>query len=152
MSPASATDGARKPQAWTESAKLREGRAIDWSKINMPGRTPKSLQNTWFSLKKTWEESEKAEGVDVDNGGSGESPAKSTTPRKKLPSKKKAMPFQDAQDDDDDDDKKSPKKATGLKKRAAEGQGKKLKCATKHEPDDEDDQKVDLLEHFYDDT
>ncbi|KAG5916325.1 hypothetical protein E4U42_007710, partial [Claviceps africana] len=78
MSPASATDGARKPQAWTESAKLREGRVIDWTKINMPGRTPKSLQNTWFILKKAWEESEKADGVCMDSGGGG-SPAKSTT-------------------------------------------------------------------------
>ncbi|KAG5928815.1 hypothetical protein E4U42_008000 [Claviceps africana] len=76
------------------------------------------------------------------------------TARKKTPSKKKAVPFQDGQDeDDDDDDKNSAKKAMGLKRRAvspAEGKGKKLKCATKNELEEEDE-KVDLLQPFYDD-
>ncbi|KAG6008360.1 hypothetical protein E4U21_004564 [Claviceps maximensis] len=172
MSPASAADGAtRKPQAWTETAKLqllmrinsqlREGgKAIDWTKINMPGRTPKSLQNTWFSIKKAiaeMEENEKAGGVALDNGSGSRSPAKTATPRKRLPDKRppvkrKATPFQEAQDDDDDDDedKDPPKKATPMKRKAestADENEKKLKCLIKHDPDD-GDTKEDYLKDY----
>ncbi|KAG5992352.1 hypothetical protein E4U43_003806 [Claviceps pusilla] len=161
MSPASAADGAgRKPQAWTEQAKLQllwrintqlrdGGRPIDWNKINMPGRTPKSLQNTWFSIKKVMaelDEKEKTDGVGMDNDSVSGSPAKSATPRKRLPSKNKAMALKEAQDDDDEDDK------TALLKRKSEieagGKGKKLKGTIKNDPDHEDDEKLDILEDY----
>lgn len=52
-----------KSSAWTEAAKfqlllrivaqLREdGKSINWTKVNMPGRTTKSLQNMWTKINK----------------------------------------------------------------------------------------------------
>ncbi|KAG5983466.1 hypothetical protein E4U55_008059 [Claviceps digitariae] len=155
MSPASATDGGpRKPQPWTEEAKLRDGgRPIDWTKINMPGRTPKSLQNTWFAIKKMVDEKDK-EGMGMDNGGvGGGSPAKVATPRRKLPGKNKVLPFKEEQDDDDDDDiKDPPKKTTPSKRKAgstAGGQEKKVKSAIKGDPDDGEDEKEDILKSLF---
>ncbi|KAG6003673.1 hypothetical protein E4U54_000644 [Claviceps lovelessii] len=160
MSPASAADGGGR-QPWTDEAKfqlllrivaqLQEGgKSIDWTKINLPGRTPKSLKNTWSNIRKSiaeLEEKERAGGLGMDNGTVNGSPAKSATPRKRLPSKNKAMALKEAQDDDDDEDDK-----TALLKRKSEieagGKAKKLKGTIKNDPDHEDDEKLDMLEDY----
>ncbi|KAG6028613.1 hypothetical protein E4U41_000630 [Claviceps citrina] len=165
MSPASAApEGGRKVQPWTDEAKfqlllrivaqLREGgRPIDWQKINIPGRTTKSLQNTWSLINKSiaaFEEADKANGSGQDGGGRA-SPAKNATPRRKTPSKNKALAFHEAQDEDDED---PPKLVMPLKRKAEEsptrGNAKKLGRGTKRDPDDvdhDDKIKLELLEH-----
>lgn len=50
-------------------AQLKEdGKSINWSRINMPGRTTKSLQNMWTKINKSVSELEEAQ--------DGKSPAK----------------------------------------------------------------------------
>ncbi|KAJ2972470.1 hypothetical protein NQ176_g7139 [Zarea fungicola] len=59
--------------AWTDEARLqfllrvvaqlqRNGQSIKWNEINMPGRTPKSLQHQWAKIKALVAELEKASG------------------------------------------------------------------------------------------
>ncbi|QPG94857.1 hypothetical protein C2857_007162 [Epichloe festucae Fl1] len=140
----SAASGARQPrgQPWTQEAKyqlllriiaqLREGgKPIDWQKIDLPGRTTKSLQNTWSLIKKSIDEFEER------GEGEGSPPSKSATlfaARKKGPSKARAMALEEAQDDDDDDDDvEVPGKSTPRKRGADQMAGHKVK-RLKNEP------------------
>ncbi|KAL6896409.1 hypothetical protein GGI43DRAFT_385942 [Trichoderma evansii] len=105
--------------AWTDEAKfqflmrivaqLKEDGRIKWEKINLPGRTVKSLQNMWAKLNKQMADIEAQE-----NHGE---PAPSKTPRKRGPPKKtsKAVNFVNGAVDDDLDIKQKL-----LKKRRAE--------------------------------
>ncbi|KAH0597410.1 hypothetical protein MHUMG1_04788 [Metarhizium humberi] len=126
---------------WTEEAKfqflirivaqLREnGRSINWQKIDMPGRTVKSMQNMWTKINKMIAEVETE---------SGDAPIKRPSPRKRTPKKGQSVA---ASEDDDERSTpaKSPRKAVP-QKRASTGRGgtaKKLKKGA-DDIDDEDD-------------
>ncbi|OAA81528.1 hypothetical protein LEL_01073 [Akanthomyces lecanii RCEF 1005] len=67
------TSSEAKPSAWTDEAKFqfllrvvaqlqRSGQSIKWDEIDMPGRTPKSLQHMWARIKTQVAELEKASG------------------------------------------------------------------------------------------
>ncbi|KEY65551.1 hypothetical protein S7711_08231 [Stachybotrys chartarum IBT 7711] len=86
--------GDSKAGAWTEEAKYQfllrvvaqlkeDGKSINWSRINMPGRTTKSLQNMWTKINKSVSELEEAQ-----DGTSPAKPKKVSTPRS-TPSKKR---------------------------------------------------------------
>ncbi|KAG5755478.1 hypothetical protein H9Q69_012210 [Fusarium xylarioides] len=90
------SDAAVKPNAWTDEAKnellLRiiaqlkpEGKSINWSEINMEGRTVKSLQNQWTFFNKKIE----AFKAQSNDGSSPSTPAKKATPARKRGSKVK---------------------------------------------------------------
>ncbi|KAM0484176.1 hypothetical protein ACHAPX_001595 [Trichoderma viride] len=110
--------------AWTDEAKFQfllrvvaqlkeDGRSIKWEKINLPGRTPKSLMHMWAKINKQITEFETAES----NG----EPTPVKTPRKRGPPKKKtpkAMGLDNGAVDDDFDIKQE-----FLKKRGAEDLG-----------------------------
>ncbi|KAF5965896.1 hypothetical protein FCOIX_12732 [Fusarium coicis] len=111
------SDAAVKPNAWTDEAKnellLRiiaqlkpEGKSINWSEINMEGRTVKSLQNQWTFFNKKIE-AFKAQSTD---GSSPSTPAKKVTPRKRLPKAKKGG--------SDEEDAYETPKVTPRKRRA----------------------------------
>ncbi|KAF5592277.1 hypothetical protein FPCIR_5766 [Fusarium pseudocircinatum] len=83
------SDAAVKPNAWTDEAKnellLRiiaqlkpEGKSINWSEINMEGRTVKSLQNQWTFFNKKIE----AFKTQSNDGSAPSTPAKKATPGK----------------------------------------------------------------------
>ncbi|GAB0132504.1 hypothetical protein EsDP_00000938 [Epichloe bromicola] len=133
----SAASGARQPrgQPWTQEAKyqlllriiaqLREGgKPIDWQKIDLPGRTTKSLQNTWSLIKKSIDEFEER------GEGEGNPPSKSATPRKG-PSKARAMAFEEAQEDDDDEEVPGKNQMAGCKV-------KRLKNEPKYDSQDDE--------------
>ncbi|KAG8425291.1 hypothetical protein J3458_002013 [Metarhizium acridum] len=102
---------------WTEEAKfqflirivaqLREnGRSINWQKIDMPGRTVKSMQNMWTKINKMIAEVE---------AESGDAPITRPTPRKRTPKRSKGT----AASDDEDElstPAKSPQKAVPQKR------------------------------------
>ncbi|PTB60766.1 hypothetical protein M431DRAFT_12616 [Trichoderma harzianum CBS 226.95] len=109
--------------AWTEDAKflLRivaqlkgDGRGIKWEKINIPGRTVKSLQNMWTKINKQINDFEARE-----NSGEGSLviPAK---PRKRGPPRKKALAGAAGPGDEDLDDDFSDVKQKFVKKRTVE--------------------------------
>ncbi|KAH7248749.1 uncharacterized protein BKA55DRAFT_690866 [Fusarium redolens] len=112
------SDAAVKPNAWTDEAKnellLRiiaqlkpEGKSINWSEINMEGRTVKSLQNQWTFFNKKIE-AFKNQAAD---GSAPATPAKKATPgRKRGPKAKKVG--------SDDDDVFETSKVTPRKRRA----------------------------------
>ncbi|KAM0261660.1 hypothetical protein ACHAQJ_002111 [Trichoderma viride] len=112
--------------AWTEEAKFQfllrivaqlkeDGRTIKWEKINLPGRTTKSLKNMWTKINKQIADFEAQE-------KSGE-PTPVKTPGKRGPPKKKSlMKMTDLEDDALDDEEVGIKRAL-LKKRAAEDFG-----------------------------
>ncbi|KAG9504715.1 hypothetical protein J7337_004690 [Fusarium musae] len=111
------SDAAVKPNAWTDEAKnellLRiiaqlkpEGKSINWSEINMEGRTVKSLQNQWTFFNKKIE-AFKAQSTD---GSSPSTPAKKVTPRKRVPKPKKGG--------SDEEDAYETPKVTPRKRRA----------------------------------
>ncbi|KAF4500891.1 hypothetical protein FAGAP_2906 [Fusarium agapanthi] len=92
------SDAAVKPNAWTDEAKnellLRiiaqlkpEGKSINWSEINMEGRTVKSLQNQWTFFNKKIE----AFKAQSNDGSLPSTPAKkATSGRKRGPKPKKS--------------------------------------------------------------
>ncbi|ENH63377.1 hypothetical protein FOC1_g10009272 [Fusarium oxysporum f. sp. cubense race 1] len=112
------SDAAVKPNAWTDEAKnellLRiiaqlkpEGKSINWSEINMEGRTVKSLQNQWTFFNKKLE----AFKTQSNDGSTPSTPTKkATSARKRGPKAKKVAP-------DDDEVYESPK-VTPRKRRA----------------------------------
>ncbi|KAI7771095.1 hypothetical protein LZL87_004882 [Fusarium oxysporum] len=111
------SDAAVKSNAWTDEAKnellLRiiaqlkpEGKSINWSEINMEGRTVKSLQNQWTFFNKKIE-AFKSQAAD---GSAPSTPAKKNSARKRGPKAKKVAP-------DDDEVYESPK-VTPRKRRA----------------------------------
>ncbi|RFU78751.1 hypothetical protein TARUN_3457 [Trichoderma arundinaceum] len=109
--------------AWTEEAKLKEdGRAIKWEKINIPGRTIKSLQNMWTKINKQIADFEARE-----NSGEGSAAATPVKVAKKRgpPRKKNVARMLDFADDGLDDADFGLKRALS-KKRAAEGMGMTL--------------------------
>ncbi|KAF5229365.1 hypothetical protein FANTH_14228 [Fusarium anthophilum] len=113
------SDAAVKPNAWTDEAKnellLRiiaqlkpEGKSINWSEINMEGRTVKSLQNQWTFFNKKIE----AFKAQSNDGSSPSTPAKKATPgRKRGPKAKKGG-------DSDEDNVYETPKVTPRKRRA----------------------------------
>ncbi|KAF9773011.1 hypothetical protein IL306_009239 [Fusarium sp. DS 682] len=112
------SDAAPKPNAWTDEAKnellLRiiaqlkpEGKSINWSEINMDGRTVKSLQNQWTFFNKKIE----AFKQQTADGSGPSTPVKKATPgRKRGPKPKKVA-------SGDEEDFESPK-VTPRKRRA----------------------------------
>ncbi|KAK2591807.1 hypothetical protein QQS21_010508 [Conoideocrella luteorostrata] len=130
---ASAAEGRGLP--WTDEAKfqlllrivaqLREGgKPIDWQKIRMPGRTPKSLSNMWCKINKMIGELDQGQGRDA-------APVEKPTPRKKASKAKLIVSIPDDDDDGDDDDDEESQKKTIIRKRSAadfsDGTFKKLK-------------------------
>ncbi|KAL7899253.1 hypothetical protein HDV63DRAFT_335198 [Trichoderma sp. SZMC 28014] len=115
--------------AWSESAKYEfllriisqlkeDGRSIKWEKINLHGRTVKSLQNMWTKINKQIADFEATQ-----NNGE---PTPAKTPRKRGPPKKKtskAMTSDNGAVDDDFDIKQEL-----LKKRGAEDLGDEEPC------------------------
>ncbi|KAH7149950.1 hypothetical protein B0J13DRAFT_673714 [Dactylonectria estremocensis] len=133
--------GEGKALPWTEEAKnqflLRiigqfkeDGKQINWSRVDMPGRTTKSLQNMWTKINKLVSELEEKNGA-----GEGTPTKKVATPRK--PRAKKAKVPMD--DEDCDADQMSAKKATP-RKRAATGTPKRPAKVQKTEHDEDDDE------------
>ncbi|EHK22345.1 uncharacterized protein TRIVIDRAFT_200670 [Trichoderma virens Gv29-8] len=112
--------------AWTDEAKflLRivaqlkgdgRGISIKWEKINIPGRTPKSLQNMWTKINKQIAEFEARE-----SGGEGSAVAVPAKPRKRVPAGKKGLAMAVDQGDGGLDDDDLHFKQKFLMKRAAE--------------------------------
>ncbi|RKK99505.1 hypothetical protein BFJ71_g6100 [Fusarium oxysporum] len=112
------SDAAVKPNAWTDEAKnellLRiiaqlkpEGKSINWSEINMEGRTVKSLQNQWTFFNKKLE----AFKTQSNDGSTPSTPAKKATSARKRGPKAKKVAL------DDDEVYESPK-VTPRKRRA----------------------------------
>ncbi|KAK4068543.1 uncharacterized protein Triagg1_7191 [Trichoderma aggressivum f. europaeum] len=110
--------------AWTEEAKFQfllrivaqlkgDGRGIKWEKINIPGRTVKSLQNMWTKINKQINDFEARENSGEDFVVVPAKPRKRGPPRKK-DSAKTAGPGHDDLNDDSSDVKQK------LLKRAAE--------------------------------
>ncbi|EFY93455.1 hypothetical protein MAC_00693 [Metarhizium acridum CQMa 102] len=126
---------------WTEEAKfqflirivaqLREnGRSINWQKIDMPGRTVKSMQNMWTKINKMIAEVE---------AESGDAPITRPTPRKRTPKRSKGT----AASDDEDElstPAKSPQKAVPQKRACTSrgGSAKKLKKGAEDMDGEED--------------
>ncbi|KAH7160783.1 hypothetical protein EDB81DRAFT_943595 [Dactylonectria macrodidyma] len=106
-----------------------DGKQINWSRVDMPGRTTKSLQNMWTKINKMVSELE-TKGVGEANVGG--------TPTRKLgtPRKSRAKKAQAPTDDESDDNQMSTKKATP-RKRAATGTPKRPAKAQKTEHDDD---------------
>ncbi|KAL6807704.1 hypothetical protein GGI42DRAFT_351148 [Trichoderma sp. SZMC 28013] len=117
--------------AWTEEAKFQfllrivaqlkgDGRGIKWEKINIPGRTVKSLQNMWTKINKQINDFEARE-----NGGEDfvVVPAK---PRKRGPPRKKDLAKTAGQGDEDVDDDNSDFKQKVLKRAAEDFDGEQL--------------------------
>ncbi|TVY72660.1 hypothetical protein Focb16_v012632 [Fusarium oxysporum f. sp. cubense] len=144
------SDAAVKPNAWTDEAKnellLRiiaqlkpEGKSINWSEINMEGRTVKSLQNQWTFFNKKLE----AFKTQSNDGSTPSTPAKkATSARKRDPKAKKVAP-------DDDEVYESPK-VTPRKRRApktpesdSKAVKKELSEAVVKDEEMEDDRDVD---------
>lgn len=65
-----------------------DGKAISWSKINMPGRTTKSLQNMWTKINKTIAEMEAAASEGA-NTTSAKATRKSPSPPEKWEDRRK---------------------------------------------------------------
>jgi hypothetical protein len=42
---------------------MRNGQSINWKEINLPGRTPKSLQHQWAHIRAAVAELEKSQGI-----------------------------------------------------------------------------------------
>ncbi|KAJ4309566.1 hypothetical protein N0V84_011440 [Fusarium piperis] len=108
-----------KANAWTEEAKneflLRiimqlkpEGKGINWSEVQMPGRTVKSLQNQWTAVNKKIEALRQQQ--QQDGGDSTATPAKKATPRKRKTKKIES-------EDEDDDATYGSAKKSGSRKR-----------------------------------
>ncbi|KAL6860095.1 hypothetical protein ACO1O0_004120 [Amphichorda felina] len=134
-----------KSGAWTEAAKalmrtqfqfllrivaqLKEdsGRSISWTKLNMPGRTTKSLQNMWTKIQK-----------DIAALETGGEDGAAATPKKaaaRKPGGKKAAA-------EEDDGEGTPSKATPKKRGAGANTAAKLaKKPKKEESDEEEDVK-----------
>ncbi|EQL03426.1 hypothetical protein G6O67_000744 [Ophiocordyceps sinensis] len=101
-----------KPMAWTEEAKTQfllriiaqlrgDGKSINWTRLQMEGRTTKSLQNQWFKITKEIAEMESAE--NGENGASTPTKPKAT-PRKaraKKADKSDTLVVPRASDDDE---------------------------------------------------
>ncbi|ODA78045.1 hypothetical protein RJ55_06648 [Drechmeria coniospora] len=111
-----------KIMAWTDEAKVQfllriiaqlreDGRCINWNRINIPGRTIKSMQNMWTKVNKEIAEIETSEGIVS-------TPTKPRRGRPKASQADKSQKFYKSEafvrpgDSDDDDE------AKGLKKRA----------------------------------
>ncbi|UKZ73951.1 hypothetical protein TrVFT333_001605 [Trichoderma virens FT-333] len=120
--------------AWTDEAKFQfllrivaqlkgdgRGISIKWEKINIPGRTPKSLQNMWTKINKQIAEFEARE-----SGGEGSAVAVPAKPRKRVPAGKKGLAMAVDQGDGGLDDDDLHFKQKFLMKRAAEGMGMEL--------------------------
>ncbi|KAF7546510.1 hypothetical protein G7Z17_g8391 [Cylindrodendrum hubeiense] len=135
--------GEGKVLPWTEEAKYQfllrivaqfkeDGKQINWSRVVMPGRTTKSLQNMWTKINKAVSDLE-------DKNGTGESevtttPAKKVATPRKPRAKKAPVPTEDG--DDSDANPMSAKKATP-RKRAATGTPKRQTKAKKDQDDDD---------------
>ncbi|UNI21707.1 hypothetical protein JDV02_007674 [Purpureocillium takamizusanense] len=149
MSDVETTATPTKSSAWTEEAKvelllriivqLREdGKQVNWSRINMPGRTLKSMQNMWTKFNKEIAELKNEEGADGGGGGGGggSKPATPTraraTPRGRGRPKKSEAIVAPGASDDEDDNKVTPKKR-GAGRAAANSASKRIK------KDDEED-------------
>ncbi|KAL6883945.1 hypothetical protein HDV57DRAFT_436368 [Trichoderma longibrachiatum] len=114
--------------AWTEEAKFQfllrivaqlkgdgRGTSIKWEKINIPGRTVKSLQNMWTKINKQISDFEARE-----NSGEGSVPVVPVQPRKRgRPGKKGLNKGADLVDEGVDDEGLDVKPML-LKKRGAE--------------------------------
>ncbi|KAI9171160.1 hypothetical protein HJFPF1_00640 [Paramyrothecium foliicola] len=138
--------GEGKALAWTEEAKFQfllrivaqfkeDGKAINWQRVNMPGRTTKSLQNMWTKINKAVADLEEKSA----NGTPASSPAK--TPKKATPRKSAAKKAMQAADDEEDDslgsNPETPQKTPG-KRPAAKGTPRKSKKIKKEVPEDEE--------------
>ncbi|KAK5998516.1 hypothetical protein PT974_00895 [Cladobotryum mycophilum] len=112
--------------AWTEEAKYQfllriiaqlkeDGRPIRWERINMPGRTTKSLQNMWTKIKKAVDEIEK----ETASGTPAKTSAKKASSRGRP--KKSILVQQDDDVDDDEEDNFAPIPLKLPKKRGYQG-------------------------------
>ncbi|KAF4345344.1 hypothetical protein FBEOM_645 [Fusarium beomiforme] len=126
------SDAAPKPNSWTDEAKnellLRiiaqlkpEGKSINWSEINMEGRTVKSLQNQWTFFNKKIE-AFKQQAAD---GNGPATPVKKATPGRKRGPKPKKL----ASDDEEGFESPSvtPRKRRAPKTETPEGEAKAVK-------------------------
>ncbi|KPM38754.1 hypothetical protein AK830_g7801 [Neonectria ditissima] len=119
--------GEGKVLPWTEEAKYQfllrivaqfkeDGKQINWSRVVMPGRTTKSLQNMWTKINKQVSDLEEKH-----NNGNYDYPAtptkKMATPRK--PRAKKSEAVVNDGDDDSEGNSASAKKPTPRKRAAA---------------------------------
>ncbi|KAH7275319.1 hypothetical protein B0J15DRAFT_519003 [Fusarium solani] len=107
-----------KANAWTEEAKneflLRiimqlkpEGKGINWSEVQMPGRTVKSLQNQWTAVNKRIDALRQQQ----QDGDAAGVPVKKATPRKRKANKK-------VEYEEDDDGTYVGAKKSGSRKRS----------------------------------
>jgi hypothetical protein len=62
-----------------------EGKSINWTKINLPGRTTKSLQNQWTKINKQIADFEAANAAAEDGGAPPVKPTSKLSPSYPLP-------------------------------------------------------------------
>ncbi|KAF5698177.1 hypothetical protein FGLOB1_12245 [Fusarium globosum] len=148
------SDAAVKPNAWTDEAKaspdhnellLRiiaqlkpEGKSINWSEINMEGRTVKSLQNQWTFFNKKIE----AFKSQSNDGSAPSTPVKKATPgRKRVTKAKKGG---SGEEDAYETPKVTPRKRRAPKTPDSESKAvkKELSDATVKDEDMDEDENV----------
>ncbi|KAK1256085.1 hypothetical protein MKX07_008344 [Trichoderma sp. CBMAI-0711] len=128
--------------AWTEEAKFQfllrivaqlkgdgRGTSIKWEKINIPGRTVKSLQNMWTKINKQISDFEARE-----NSGEGAAAAVPVQPRKRGRPSKKGLDKDAGLADEGVDDERLDVKPMLLKKRGAEDANDEKRGAGKKRP------------------
>ncbi|KAH6996260.1 hypothetical protein BKA56DRAFT_609520 [Ilyonectria sp. MPI-CAGE-AT-0026] len=134
--------GEGKVLPWTEEAKYQfllrivaqfkeDGKQINWSRVVMPGRTTKSLQNMWTKINKAVSDLEEKKGSGDSEAAA--TPTKRTATPRKPRAKKAPVP---TDDEDSDGNSLSVKKATP-RKRAATGTPRRP-AKVKKDQDDED--------------
>ncbi|TFB03307.1 hypothetical protein CCMA1212_004588 [Trichoderma ghanense] len=114
--------------AWTEEAKFQfllrivaqlkgdgRGTSIKWEKINIPGRTVKSLKNMWTKINKQISDFEARE-----SSGESSAAAAPAQPRKRGRPSKKGLNKEAGLGDEGGDDEALDVKPVALKKRGAE--------------------------------
>ncbi|KAJ6444523.1 Fungal transcriptional regulatory protein [Purpureocillium lavendulum] len=131
MSDAEATP--TKANAWTDEAKvelllrivaqLREdGKNVNWSRVNMPGRTIKSMQNQWTKFNKEIAELKNDDGSGVKTA----TPTRAKAARGRGRPKKSESVVAPGATDDEEDVKVTPKKR-GAGRAASNSAAKRIK-------------------------
>ncbi|POR37544.1 Uncharacterized protein TPAR_02259 [Tolypocladium paradoxum] len=142
MSDTEVTPGKALP--WTDEAKFQfllriiaqlrdDGKTMNWARINMAGRTTKSLQNMWTKINKEISEIEAAE--NGENGGTPTKPRPSTPRKGRTKKVEKPSPVNGpcASDSEGETDVKptpaTPRKRTLAARAASNSAAKKIKKA-----------------------
>ncbi|KAK3177821.1 hypothetical protein K4F52_009425 [Lecanicillium sp. MT-2017a] len=117
--PEAASPSGEKTGVWSEEEKIelfyriflhfKDGKAINWKQINMPGRNSKSMTNVWTKINKPITELEKRLAACPDAG------TQSVTPKKASPAKRKAKDM-DGDAAEEDDTASTPSKKPGKRK------------------------------------